>query len=163
MRKPYRRWLARPHDGRRKADRGARRRSERDSEPVLGAVQQVAVFIGAHIGDEVRETGQAHQEQFVMTDEIAAGRDAWARLKDREKPTWSDWLSVAGALEIGKAAAMATAKTNRMVGSRYNAAMGAWLAENGLVDVSAQERYRLAKIMENLDAIGCWGNVRSFV
>jgi hypothetical protein len=58
---------------------------------------------------------------------IAAGRDAWQRLRERERATWSDWLIVGRALIIGRTEALKIAKTNCPVGSRYNSAMGRWL------------------------------------
>ena len=66
---------------------------------------------------------------------IAAGRDAWQRLRERERATWSDWLIVGRALIIGRTEALIIgrtealkiAKTNCPVGSRYNSAMGRWL------------------------------------
>jgi hypothetical protein len=92
----------------------------------------------------------------MMTDTtIEAGRAAWARLRD-DRNTWTDWLCVARCLQIGKAEAMQTAQTNRAVGSKYNTAMGNWLRDNGLDGVTAQERYRLLKILEHLTEIGTW-------
>jgi hypothetical protein len=87
---------------------------------------------------------------------IEAGRSAWARLRDRERATWSDWLDVARALAIGRTVALQAAGTNSPVGTRYNTAMGTWLRENGLGDVVAQERYRLLLILQNLDAVETW-------
>jgi hypothetical protein len=48
------------------------------------------------------------------------------------------------------------ADTNRCFGSRYNAAMGAWLKEHGLDGVNNQERYRALLILENLAEIETW-------
>jgi hypothetical protein len=86
-----------------------------------------------------------------MTDAaITEGREAWQRLKSRERKDWQDWLAVGRAIEIGKATALKAAATNRPVGSKYNRAMGQWLRDNGLADVNAQERYRLLLILEKL-------------
>jgi hypothetical protein len=87
---------------------------------------------------------------------IEAGRAAWTRLRDRDRATWTDWLDVARALAIGRTEALKAAGTNSPVGTRYNTAMGAWLRENGLGDVVAQERYRLFLILQNLDAVETW-------
>jgi hypothetical protein len=86
---------------------------------------------------------------------IEAGRQAWQRLKG-ERKTWSDWLAVARCLEAGRAQVMKDSKTNRPVGTTYNTAMGTWLREQGLDGVTAQERYRLGKILANLADIGPW-------
>jgi hypothetical protein len=92
-----------------------------------------------------------------MTDAaIEAGREAWQRLREAPRATWTDWLMVARALIIGRTEALELANTNRPVGTRYNAAMGRWLRETGLADVSAQERYRLLLVLENLPAIEAW-------
>jgi hypothetical protein len=42
------------------------------------------------------------------------------------------------------------------VGSKYNKIMGQWLRDNGLGDVSAQERWKLLLILDNLPAIEAW-------
>jgi hypothetical protein len=51
---------------------------------------------------------------------------------------------------------MKAAKSSRPVGTTYNRLMRDWLRENGLDGVTAQERYRLLKIMENLTEVGTW-------
>lgn len=88
-------------------------------------------------------------------DDIIAGREAWSRLRDC-RAGFDDWLVVARAVRIGRAEAMAAAKTNAPVGTRYNRCMGAWLAERGLDGISTQERYRALLVLENLPAISAW-------
>jgi hypothetical protein len=78
----------------------------------------------------------------LADDPVAIGIAAWARLRDHDRATWTDWLDVARAPAIGRTAALKAAHTNRCVGSKYNAAMGTWLRENGLDGVNNQERYR---------------------
>ena len=90
-------------------------------------------------------------------DDVAAGRAAWARLRGDRK-SWTDWLFVGRALQIGKGEAMKAAKTNRAVGTTYNRLMAQWLRENGLDGITAQERYRLQRILENLTEVGTWRN-----
>jgi len=87
---------------------------------------------------------------------VEAGRDAWNRLKSRERTSWADWLAVARALAIGRAEAMKQAKANRPLGSKYNRLFGAWLRDNGLADVTAQERYRALRCVDNCEAIERW-------
>jgi hypothetical protein len=91
-----------------------------------------------------------------MTDAVTEGRKAWDRIRGRERTTWNDWLAVGNALIIGRAAALRASKANRPVGARYNLAMGEWLRDNGLADISAQERYRVIMIVDNIDAISKW-------
>jgi hypothetical protein len=59
-------------------------------------------------------------------DAIAVGRAASARLRDRDRATWADWLDVARAIAIGRTAALKVAGTNCPVGTRYNTAMRNW-------------------------------------
>jgi hypothetical protein len=87
---------------------------------------------------------------------IIAGRAAWERIRDHGRMVWGDWLLIGRALFIGRIVALKAADTNRCVGSKYNAAMAAWLRENGLDDVVAQERYQLFLILENLTEIEAW-------
>jgi hypothetical protein len=91
-----------------------------------------------------------------MTDTIVQGRAAWHRLRDRERATWQDWLTVGEALIIGRTLAMQTAQTNKPSGSTYNRAMGHWLASNGFDQISNQERYRAIVCVENREAIEKW-------
>jgi hypothetical protein len=89
-------------------------------------------------------------------DQIAEGREAWARIRESGKRDFNDWILVAHALQIGRAASLAAARTNRAVGTTYNRAMSAWLREAGLGDVNNQERYRALQVLENLPAISAW-------
>jgi hypothetical protein len=87
---------------------------------------------------------------------IDAGSAAWARLRDRERKTWEDWIAVARALAIGRAAAFKVAETNRAVGTRYNKAMGDWLRRNHLAEITGQDRYRALKVLDHLGEIEQW-------
>jgi len=94
-------------------------------------------------------------DPVIVEAAVECGRAAWARLRSDRK-SWTDWLAVGRALAIGRAEAMKAAQTNRPGGATYNRLMGNWLRENGLSDITAQERYRLLLILENLTAIGTW-------
>jgi hypothetical protein len=59
--------------------------------------------------------------------QIEAGREAWVRIRDRDKKTWEDWIAVSRAISIGRTAALKAAKTNQPVGTKYNREMGKWL------------------------------------
>jgi len=85
---------------------------------------------------------------------VANARAAWSRL--RRSATFNDWTVVAKALQIGRAACMATAKTNRAVGTTYNRAMGLWLDLHGLAEISGQERHRALKMLDQIEAIEEW-------
>jgi len=89
-------------------------------------------------------------------DAVSDGVAAWSRLRERARASWTDWVAVGRALIIGRTEALKIAETNSPVGSRYNAAMGAWLMANGLDGVNNQERYRALLILENLTAISAW-------
>ena len=88
-----------------------------------------------------------------ILDDIAAAQAAWTRLRANDRATFDDWIMVGRALVIGRAEAMKLAKTNKPLGSRYNRCMGRWLRQNGLDGISAQERYRVVAVIENLPAI----------
>jgi len=51
---------------------------------------------------------------MTAVDPIAEGRAAWQRLKSRERKSWDDWIAVACAIEIGKAASLKAAATLSM-------------------------------------------------
>src|SRR5258708_20570663 len=87
---------------------------------------------------------------------IEAGAAAWTRIKDCGRKNWSDWIQVARALAIGRTEALKAAETNRTLGSRYNSEMAQWLAKHGLSDITATERYRALRFLENLHAIETW-------
>jgi hypothetical protein len=89
-------------------------------------------------------------------DAIEAGRQAWQRLKDGGRRDWDDWLLIAKALQIGRAASLMAAGTNRPVGSRYNKEMSVWLRQAGLDGINNQERYRALQVLENLAQITTW-------
>lgn len=86
-------------------------------------------------------------------DEIQAGRDAWARIRDHEKKCWSDWCAVGMALKIGRAAAMQAAGAKTAHGKKYTALMGGWLRVNGFDDILPAARYRAVQCVDNIAAI----------
>ncbi|WP_334406062.1 hypothetical protein [Bradyrhizobium sp. AZCC 2289] len=51
---------------------------------------------------------------------------------------------------------MQIAKTNKPVGTRYDRAIGAWLAESKLDGITNQERYRALLCLENLGTVEAW-------
>jgi hypothetical protein len=89
-------------------------------------------------------------------DQIAEGREAWGRLRERDRATWSDWLAVGEALILGRTSAMQTAKTNKPLGSKYNRLVGAWLRANGFDGITNQERYRAILCAEHKTEIEAW-------
>jgi hypothetical protein len=89
-----------------------------------------------------------------MTDAtIEAGRAAWKRLKKSTLQTYDDWKAVGRMLKAGRTLCMALAKTNTPQGTTYNTQTGKWLEDNGLDDISAQERYKAIKCVEHEDEI----------
>jgi hypothetical protein len=89
-------------------------------------------------------------------DIVAEGRAAWSRIRESGRRSWDDWMAVARALAQGRSEALQAAKANRPFGSRYNAAMGAWLRDCGLDGIEGQLRYRALLCLENLPAIEAW-------
>jgi hypothetical protein len=89
-------------------------------------------------------------------DAVSDGVAALSRLRERERTSWADWITVGRALIIGRAVSLRTAETNKPLGSRYNAAMGKWLREHDLDGITNQERYRALLVLENLPAISAW-------
>src|SRR5258708_32411942 len=53
---------------------------------------------------------------------IRSGQQAWERVK--KDATYNDWLAIGEALEIGRADAMADAKTHKPEGAPYNKLFG---------------------------------------
>jgi hypothetical protein len=82
------------------------------------------------------------------------GMQAWARLKKGK--SWTDWLQVGEALQVGRDWAMNQAGTNRPEGKAYNVVFGEWLAKYKLDDMDKGDRSRLFAVMDNLPAIDAW-------
>jgi hypothetical protein len=85
---------------------------------------------------------------------IRSGQQAWERVK--KDATYNDWLAIGEALEIGRADAMADAKTNKPEGARYNKLFGEWLASYGFNDIDKAVRSKLFDILANRAAIDAW-------
>lgn len=85
---------------------------------------------------------------------IERGREAWARIDGGA--TWTDWLAVGEALEVGRREAMARASVNEPLGRGYNEAFGSWLRENGFDGIDKSSRSRLFAVMDNLAEITAW-------
>ena len=90
------------------------------------------------------------------SDILQEARQAWHRLRDHGRKNWTDWITVAKALTLGRAAAMTGAKSNKPMGYAYNKLFGEWLREQGLDEISNQERYRAIQCLERLDDIEEW-------
>ena len=67
---------------------------------------------------------------------------AWPRISDRGRKSFDDSLQVGHALAIGRTEALRAAGTNSPVGSKFNKAIGTWLAANGLDGVTAPQNRR---------------------
>jgi hypothetical protein len=85
---------------------------------------------------------------------IRRGQDAWKRHK--ADATWTDWLAIAEALDIGRAEVMVAAGTNKPEGSAYNKRFGDWLKQYGFDDIDKGDRSRLFDILKNRPAIEEW-------
>jgi hypothetical protein len=82
------------------------------------------------------------------------GMQAWARLKKGK--SWTDWLQVGEALQVGREWAMHQAGVNKPEGKGYNTAFGEWLTKYKLDDMDKGDRSRLFSVMDNLPAIEEW-------
>ncbi len=90
------------------------------------------------------------------TDAIAEGTAAWQRLKQSQRSTFDDWLTVGHALAIGRTDAMHIAKVNVPFGKKYNALIGLFLRSNGFDDITKAARGHLARIIKNLPDVLRW-------
>jgi hypothetical protein len=85
---------------------------------------------------------------------IRAGQEAWKRLSSGL--TWSDWVLVGEALQVGQAEAMRTAHTNAPEGRRFNSEIGQWLKANDFDRIDKGTRSRLLTCLKNRPAIEAW-------
>ena len=70
---------------------------------------------------------------------------------------WSDWCTIAQALQIGQSEAMRAAGTNKPQGPRYRKAFSEWLASAGLEDIADKDvRCRLLYLNKNINAVDDW-------
>jgi hypothetical protein len=92
------------------------------------------------------------------SDPVAAGREAWQRIRENSRRSFDDWVTVARALQIGRDVALREANTDRPFGSYYTAAIGRWLRRNGFygLDGDRVERARAHRMLANLPAILVW-------
>lgn len=88
--------------------------------------------------------------------DIAEGRAAWQRLRNRARASWDDWKLVGRALTAGRNEVMAAAGVNSPFGKSYTRKMAAWLAETGFDSVGQQVRSRLMLCLDHLDEIEHW-------
>jgi hypothetical protein len=83
-------------------------------------------------------------------DAVISGREAWQRLRERERKSWADRMQVGHALRIGRDAALQAAGTNIPFSKVYTEFMADWLRTNQFDDIGQQVRYRLLECIENL-------------
>jgi hypothetical protein len=87
---------------------------------------------------------------------VRRGQEAWQRHIQKGDATWDDWMAIGDALLIGRQDAMAAAKTNQPIGSRYNSKFGRWLARHHFDNIDKGDRRRLIEVIENRPAIEAW-------
>jgi hypothetical protein len=105
-----------------------------------------------------RWTGNMREQAMMREDErdrvARQGMQAWARLKKGK--SWTDWLQVGEALQVGREWAMHQAGVNKPEGKGYNTAFSEWLTKYKLDDMDKGDRSRLFSVMDNLPAIDEW-------
>jgi hypothetical protein len=87
---------------------------------------------------------------------IRRGQEAWQRHIHKGDATWDDWMAIGDALLIGHQDAIAAAKTNQPIGSRYNSKFGHWLARHHFDNIGKGDRSHLIEVIENRPAIEAW-------
>jgi hypothetical protein len=86
-------------------------------------------------------------------DPVAAGREAWGRLKNAAGKAWADWVAVGEALLVGRQEAMVAAGTNKPSGKKYNVAFHHWIHDHDFGDIDKADRAKLLLIMTNLPEV----------
>lgn len=87
---------------------------------------------------------------------ISAARDAWSRLQAHQRTSWADWLLIGRALLVARRDCMLEARANSPFGWKYNAAMGASLRQNGLHEISGQDRHKILECLAHEPEIEQW-------
>jgi hypothetical protein len=90
------------------------------------------------------------------SDQIEAGRAAWARIRENGRRSFDDWILVARALAIGRSVALQEAGTDRPYGVTFTRASARWLRQAGLTGINDQERSIALLVLANLPAISAW-------
>jgi hypothetical protein len=109
------------------------------------------------VPDGCPRTTHASDDRNVDVDQIVQrGREAAHRLINGT--AFEDWIAVGHAVQVGRAAAMRDAGTNKPDGAKYAKALGRWLADNGLDKVAADKgmRSRLLELIDHLDDVLKW-------
>jgi hypothetical protein len=94
-------------------------------------------------------------------DEIALGREAWAKIS--QTTTFAAWKAIAVALALGRAHALRLAGANRPYGAKYARAFNGWLDENGFRSMSYGTRAACCKLADNIAAIETWRSTLSMI
>ena len=89
-------------------------------------------------------------------DTICAGREAWQRIKDRDKASFEDWLMIGRALIAGRTECMSKAGCNKPYGPAYQRRMRVWLDDNGLAEIDSHERVNAIHCVEHQVEIEAW-------
>lgn len=87
---------------------------------------------------------------------ISEAQAAWRRIRDRDKASFEDWLSIGRALIAGRQECMAKAGVNKPYSPAYQKLMRAWLDENGFAEIDGQERRGAIHCVERQGEIEAW-------
>jgi len=83
---------------------------------------------------------------------VRLGQEAMAR----KRRAWEDWVAIAKAIQIGRAAVMNELHTNEPRGKRYEKAFGDWLVANSFKEIDKGARSRLLDCLEHIVEIEKW-------
>lgn len=100
-----------------------------------------------------------------MSDEadIESGLAAWARIRERSKATFSDWIEVGRMLIAGRSLCMKRANCNSPYGPGYQRFIREWLEQHGLQEIDSHERRGAIVCVENFAEIEAWRSKLSAV
>ena len=99
---------------------------------------------------EVKEAA----ERIATARTIRQGLDAWRAIS--KSNSFEAWLTIGGALCIGKAWALQAANTDRAWGSTYSRCFGEWMAKHGFGTMNKHTRTWCIILAENANEIECW-------
>src|SRR6267142_76252 len=88
--------------------------------------------------------------------DVEAGRIAWKSIQSADRKSFENWVAVGKALVILRSAALRGAHANKPYGTAFRIEAARLLREAGLDEINHHDRFKVHRMMENLEAIERW-------
>ena len=124
-----------------------------DRQPIAPVTLPRVAWLDKATNDDAVERKEAARK-FAEARIIKAGAEAWMAINRAE--SFSGWLAIGQALQVGRNHAMKVTGANRPEGQTYCKAFSSWIEQHGFKKMAKSVRSVAVALAENAPAIEAW-------